>query len=313
MTNPVLHKYLNGNVSVTILSDGTKIRQYEGKPEIVHPESIDIKITNYCDLTCKYCHEMSHARGRTAIYPRLKEVLSELPAGVELALGGGNPLSHPNLDELLTFIKDKGMIANLTVNQQHLPEFFYILVELINTKKIQGLGISITDATDLYYVKLLSELTRNVVFHVIAGVNKPEDIDLLLEMPHCKLLVLGYKVFGRGKAFYSDAVKNCLEDWDKKLPTYIGKCHLSFDNLAIEQLHVRSWFTDKGWAQFYMGDDFTYTMYYDAVEENFAPTSRSNNRQSSKNMSLLEYFKTRNGGEFTVVSTSNQEIGHVRS
>lgn len=50
-----LYQYENGNTTVSIYEDGTKIRQFEGIPTIYHPESLDVKITNYCDLGCKFC------------------------------------------------------------------------------------------------------------------------------------------------------------------------------------------------------------------------------------------------------------------
>ena len=40
-----------------------------------------------------------------------------------------------------------------------------------------------------------------------------------------------------------------------------------------------------------MGDDFTFTMYVDGVKQEFAPTSRSSNRESFNNYTLLQYFK----------------------
>ena len=48
-TIKLLHKYLNGNVEVSIFSDGTKIQEWPDneKPNPQYPNSIDIKITNY--------------------------------------------------------------------------------------------------------------------------------------------------------------------------------------------------------------------------------------------------------------------------
>ena len=63
MTN--LLKYINGNYNVTLsLKDGTKIRETEEDEFIPsRPESIDIKITNKCDIGCPFCHENSIAEG----------------------------------------------------------------------------------------------------------------------------------------------------------------------------------------------------------------------------------------------------------
>jgi hypothetical protein len=88
---------------------------------------------------------------------------------------------------------------------------------------------------------------------------------------------------------------NNIKSWYKYLPKYIGQCTISFDNLAIEQLKVKRLFTYEGWNKFYMGDDFCFTMYIDAVNQQYAPTSRSNERESFADYSLLDYFKTKKG------------------
>lgn len=55
----ILNQYINGNTLVTIYNDGTKIREYNKDPQPEFPESIDLKITDYCDMGCPYCHESS--------------------------------------------------------------------------------------------------------------------------------------------------------------------------------------------------------------------------------------------------------------
>lgn len=281
--------YQNGNTTVTILEDGTKTRSWEGIPKIVHPESIDVKITNFCDMNCSYCHESSTTKGVHGDLDLLITKINQLPAGVELALGGGNPLSHPNLIEFLIKLKHQGLIANITVNQGHLKIYQELITYLIKEDLIKGLGISITN-NNFNYVKPFLELTKNVVYHVIAGVNSIEIIDKLMELGECKVLVLGYKKFGFGLNFYSSETEELIKIWKKKLPSYVGKCLLSFDNLAIEQLNVKRLFTDKGWEEFYMGDDFCFTMYIDAVKQEYAPTSRSNERVSFSSSELIDYF-----------------------
>ena len=46
----ILYQYKNGNYFVTIYPDGTKIRKTMDDDFIpIFPESIDLKITNYCE------------------------------------------------------------------------------------------------------------------------------------------------------------------------------------------------------------------------------------------------------------------------
>jgi hypothetical protein len=286
----ILYKYNNGNYTVTILNDGTKIRETEDDIFISDfPESIDVKITNYCDLNCKYCHENSTTSGKHSDLETLKTKLSDLPNGIELAIGGGNPLSHLGILDFLKWLKTNNFIANITINQKHIVVYYDLIEFLLKNDLIKGLGISITsDKLDI--LKNICNLSKNVVFHVIAGVNDLTILDQLLKIDNCKILVLGYKNFGRGIDYYSDSVIEQLNNWKSNLKKYVGKCILSFDNLAIEQLNIRSWFTDSGWEHFYMGDDFTHTMYIDAVEQKFAPTSRSDVRQSFNEYTIIQYF-----------------------
>ncbi|HOG04651.1 MAG TPA: hypothetical protein PK978_00230 [Paludibacter sp.] len=71
---------------------------------------------------------------------------------------------------------------------------------------------------------------------------------------------------------------------------FVGGC-LSFDNLSIEQLYIKQMMTEKEWDKYYMGDEFTFSMYMDAVNQQFAPSSTSNERESFDNYSLIEYFQ----------------------
>jgi len=284
-----LIEYINGNVKVTIFEDGTKIREYDDEAKIKFPESIDVKITNYCDLNCAYCHENSDVSGKHADLYVLLSKLKDLPAGVELAIGGGNPLAHPNLTYFLTMLKESGIIANITVNQAHVSVYKNLLIFLLLKDLVKGIGISIVN-DDFKTIKELKSYSNNIVYHVIAGINNVNIIEKLSNLGNSKTLILGYKDFGRGVNYRSKKVDANLKYWYQHLSEYMGKSTISFDNLAIDQLNVRRFFTTDGWGKFYMGDDFTFTMYIDAVNQEYAPTSRDSDRKSFKDLPLLEYF-----------------------
>lgn len=287
----IIASYTNGNTTVTIKEDGTKIREYYSYPKPEHPESIDIKITDYCDMGCLYCHESSTKKGKHADIEVLLKQLDCLPKGVELAIGGGNPLSHPDLIYFLSKLKKRGIIVNITVNQGHLKPYFDLIKDLIEKDLVKGIGISITNS-NFKYINSLLELTDNIVHHIIAGVNDISVMDALTELKNPKVLILGYKKYGFGINHHNKEVDVCIKKWFMYLPKYIGKCIISFDNLAIEQLNIKRLFTVEGWNNFYMGDDFCFTMYIDAVKQQYAPTSRSSEKSSfGVYNNLNEYFK----------------------
>jgi len=296
----LLHSYVNGNTTVELFDDGTKIRTYSGKPEVVHPESIDVKITDYCDAGCHYCHEQSTRAGKHSDLNALLQQLSLLPAGVEIAIGGGNPLSHPGLLDFLFEIKSRGIVANITVNEKHLRPYQDLIIKLATEKLVNGIGISYASKTRLKYVEPIMQVSDNVVFHMIMGINDLNQIEELSSFckknnKSCKILVLGYKQYGFGLNYY---LKNKSIE-DNKYQWFIGLAKffkqenmtLSFDNLAIEQLKLKRFFTDEAWDKFFMGKDGAYTCYMDAVKQEFAKSSTTKERVSFNDSNIIEFFK----------------------
>ena len=56
----ILGSYTNGNFRTAIFEDGTKIRETnDDEFQAAFAENMDIKITNYCDMGCPFCHEGS--------------------------------------------------------------------------------------------------------------------------------------------------------------------------------------------------------------------------------------------------------------
>jgi organic radical activating enzyme len=282
-----LASYQNGNTFVKIFEDGSKVREFEGEPKPEFPESIDLKITDFCDMGCAFCHEQSTKAGKEADIDFLLGLVDGLPAGVELAIGGGNPLSHPRLEEFLVKLKGRGIIANITINQGHLKSYKEKIDNLIKCDLVKGVGVSLTKSS--FDVEFLPK-TPNLVFHIIAGIQEPEIIGRLIEtLGEPKVLVLGYKEYGFGKNFFNSSVETKIKAWRKTLPKYLEKCLISFDNLAIKQMEVRKLFTSEGWNRFYMGDDGKFTMYIDGVSKTYAISS-TKTRVSLENMSAKEAF-----------------------
>lgn len=271
----LLKEYQNGNYKVRIYSDGTKIRfskDDEFHPEF--PESIDLKITNRCDLRCPMCHEKSTPMGKHALLDH--PFLDTLVPGCELAIGGGNPLDHPELISFLKSMKEKGIICNITVNQIHLFRYKNDIQNLIDNGLIYGLGVSVTKDLFIDEIVEFSAKNPNVVIHVIAGIISKELIEKLSNK-NLKLLILGYKVIGRGKNYYPNSFDPNMEYLEKNiLEISKGFKIVSFDNLAIIQLKMKHKIAN--YEEVYMGDDGEFTMYIDLVKKEYAVSSTSERR-----------------------------------
>jgi hypothetical protein len=306
----LLHEYINGNYSVKLYDDGTKIRENnEDRLISSFPENIDIKISDKCDAGCAFCHENSSPNGALANFNH--EFLYSLRAGTELAIGGGNIFENEDLYMFLKWCKSKGIIANITVNQNHLSgnysgdnwEKHYNTTKIfdwMDNKEVYGVGISYNgnskELDEIFKIKVYEHIPlgntgfsncekvsankykKNCVIHVINGVHSFDSIMKLANKGY-KLLILGYKDLRRGHDYKGKNEENIVEN-QKSIYNNIHKIIasfevVSFDNLALEQLNVRRLFTTEEWNEFYMGDDGQFTMYIDLVKEEFAKNSTS--------------------------------------
>jgi len=194
----------------------------------------------------------------------------------EIAIGGGNPLSHPDLEEFLGKLKARNVIANMTVNQKHFMEELSRIRRLTDEKLIYGLGISY----NVYDEDCIDEVLKfpNAVLHVINGLTNTKMLQKIsaLSDGQLKLLILGYKEFRRGKEHHSQQVEAWKHEMFRMLPVIIkGFKVVSFDNLAIDQLDVKRLLNKEQWEQFYQGDEGQSSMYIDAVNRKFAINSMS--------------------------------------
>ena len=271
----LIGSYKNGNYKVYIFNDGTKIR-YNKENELIaaFPESIDMKISNRCDRGCPQCHEQSVPNG--AIANLHHPLLDSLHPYTELALGGGNVLEHPELEDFLKRMAAKHIICNMTLHLDHFLSNYDYIKYLSDNNLIHGIGISINQVVDDNVIERIKSIP-NTVIHVIAGV-MPLAGYFKLANYDLKLLILGYKMFGRGIQYAENhcEIWNNIDVLEERLP-YLFKrfSSISFDNLALEQLHVRNYVNEITWEQSYMGDDGKYTMYVDLVKEEFATSSVS--------------------------------------
>ncbi len=271
----IIAQYKNGNYNVMLYNDGTKIRfNNEDYMEAEFPESIDCKISNRCDMGCPMCHEQSVPNDALANLNH--PIFDSLHAGTELALGGGNVLEHIGLENFLTRMRDQGVICNMTIHLDHFIRKFETIQGYVNSNLIHGVGISInTPISD----EVINYLVRvpNLVVHVIAGI-VPWETLVKLSNHNIKLLILGYKTWGRGIQYAENhnEIQQNIHTLEMRLPYLMEHFALvSFDNLALEQLHMRDHVSEEEWEKCYMGDDGTHTMYLDMVEEKYAVSSVS--------------------------------------
>lgn len=291
-------KYTNGNASVWLdLRDGTRIIEYpDNEPLTLQtPLNIDIRVSTQCPYgynvetqksTCAFCHESALVSGVECHYGILQQVLmdAKLPRGTEIALG-----VNQITDDLMQFVKNLwklGLVVNITMNERYILQYGDTrLKEMM--PYVYGLGISYRSLQGcLSLPDWIAEYPHTVI-HVINGIDDFDDVKEL-SVKYRKLLILGEKDFGfnRGKVNL-DTPQH--KQWKSNVMQLTKIFDIvSFDNLGLQQLEIRGKITDEEYKSFYQGE---HSMYINAVEQYFAPSSRTrNNIKRFDETDLRSYF-----------------------
>lgn len=257
----LLGSYINGNYETKIYSDGTRTREllpkdeyyYENgmfksdlfskneidlmKPEF--PESIDLKITNCCNNNCEFCYANSSKLGKHGDKLFIKNIISQMQPYTEVAIGGGNPLEHPDLIEILEYAKERKVICNLTLKDIDVINHTEFINSLYQNNLIKAIGISPSNIETLSKLKDISLIRFDFILHLILGIHTLDFIKQIESKYFDKILILGYKNIGKGKNYF-EGNKELIEKNIKEVGEYITKCNsrfkvntISFDNLAI--------------------------------------------------------------------------------
>jgi len=152
-----------------------------------HPILAHIIPIRRCNLSCAYCNEYDKVSNPvpTAEMLRRIDLLAGLGTGI-ITFSGGEPLLHPDLDEMIRAIRAHGSIATLITNGYLLtPE----RIQLLNCAGLEHLQISIDNVQPddiskkslkvldkkLQWLAEHAEFDVNINSVLGAGVRHPED------------------------------------------------------------------------------------------------------------------------------------------
>ncbi|WP_420238557.1 radical SAM protein [Telmatobacter bradus] len=152
-----------------------------------HPVLAQIVPARFCNLSCEYCNEFDKVSPPVPLEEMLRRIdhLARLGTAM-VGISGGEPLTHPDLDEIIRRIRKHGMIAGMITNGYLLmPE----RIERLNRSGLDHMQISIDnlepDAVSKKSLKVLDKklqmLADYAEFHVSinsvvgGGISDPHD------------------------------------------------------------------------------------------------------------------------------------------
>lgn len=152
---------------------------------MLSPERVEFFITKHCNLSCKHCFE--EAAPKFSIKPftssEMERFINQLEiAGIKtLKITGGEPFTHPNIDESLMLLSKVHFETMILSNALLLNEKRMELIKKGNIQlgfSLDGVSSSTHDfirgkGTYSALKKVLSKLSRNkITFSITCTVNK---------------------------------------------------------------------------------------------------------------------------------------------
>src|SRR5258706_6774 len=106
-----------------------------------HPILVHIIPMRQCNLACTYCNEFDDFSKPVPLEEMKKrlDILADMGTSI-ITISGGEPLMHPDLDEVIRHMRWRGMIAGLITNGFYLNKE---RIERLNEAGLEHLQISI--------------------------------------------------------------------------------------------------------------------------------------------------------------------------
>jgi MoaA/NifB/PqqE/SkfB family radical SAM enzyme len=158
----------------TVSRKARSLREFaRGLVHTAHPLLVQIIPIRKCNIDCGYCNEYDKVSPPvpTAVMKSRIDKLADLGTSV-VAFSGGEPMLHPDLDDLIRHIRGRGMMAGLITNGYFLvPK----RIEELNQAGLDFLQISIDniepDEVSKKSLRLLDKKLQHLHDHATFDVN----------------------------------------------------------------------------------------------------------------------------------------------
>ncbi len=176
------------SVVTTVSRKARSAREFvRGLAHTAHPLLVQIIPIRRCNIDCGYCNEYDKVSEPvpTAVMKRRIDKLADLGTSV-VAFSGGEPMLHPDLDDLLRHIRGHGMMAGLITNGYFLVpkriealnraglDFLQISIDNVDPDEVSKKSLRVLDKK-LQDLKTYGRFDVNINSVVGGGIKNPED------------------------------------------------------------------------------------------------------------------------------------------
>ncbi len=173
------------------ITAGRKLRSarefVRGLVDTAHPLLVQIIPIRRCNIDCGYCNEYDKVSAPvpTEVMKRRIDKLHELGTSV-VAFSGGEPMLHPDLNDLIRHIRAQGMMAGLITNGYFLVpkrieelndaglDFLQISIDNVEPDEVSKKSLRVLDKK-LQHLRDYAAFDVNINSVLGGGIKNPED------------------------------------------------------------------------------------------------------------------------------------------
>ncbi len=165
-----------------------KFKQEREIPELTYPEFYDVKITNYCEGNCPWCYQDSlktekHDRTILEKFYKFFHRMTENERPFQIAIGGGEPTSHPDFCSLLALSKDVlNIVPNYTTNGMFVDEYYCEDILGYTYDYCGGVAISAHPHLERYWERAIAMLKKDFKLNIHVIISDRSSINFLMEL-----------------------------------------------------------------------------------------------------------------------------------
>lgn len=253
------------------------------------PELADVKITDFCPYGCEFCYQGSTVSGTHASMERIVEIADRLAKAevFEVALGGGEPTSHPEFLNVMKAFSERGIRTNFTTRNYALArradagEIFdlagAIAFSVGSERDLDRLAAALLDSPkiDSFFGSFSGK--PSIAVQIPMGTTSMEEFEKILKRGFAlgiQVTLLGYKETGRGVEYAPFDYRGWLEVTVKAVAEArkAGYPKISIDT-ALAAEFEKEILAAGAKAETFEIEEGAFSMYVDAVRGIMAPSS----------------------------------------
>ena len=210
------------------------------------PELADISISNRCSKGCSFCYKDSTPDGKLMSIEEYCQVLDSLQSHeygtvFQIAIGGGEPLEHPDFMKIVEETIKRGIVLNFTTNGQHLTKDICSALK----GKLGAMAISASSINDLKRIRLAIDCAEGlkVNIHYILSRSSIEEATKIVNGTYNDLLrginaivFLTYKPAGRGSKIHLLRLDAETQAFVNAVKSPQTSCKIGFDACFVPML-----------------------------------------------------------------------------